>query len=128
MKTINFRKINFKKGSGEIIGFTLLIPFVLLLIVAILSATQISSINQKLTYSTYVTARTASVSSKDDQVKIRVEAVLKDMYGENYDTVQVCKQGETPTKLEPAPNHLYATIEILGPEWERGTMIRCTCV
>lgn len=123
---MSFRKPNLRNGSGEILGFVLVIPFVLLLIVAILSATQLSSVQQKLTYATYTASRAACVSDNEQRAAARAEAVLSDMYSGYFDGATLYQQNQVPTQKSLASGHIYADLQMLSPAWVKGAMLRCT--
>lgn len=121
-----FKKIKWKRGSGEIIGFGLCIPMIILLICAILSAGFVSSSNQKLTYTAYCVSRAACVSTNQDRAQDRAEAVLKDMYGDLCDGVKFVSLTESVSVPNLQPNHVYLVCRVLGPTWKKGTMLRCS--
>lgn len=126
MKALRLRIPNPRNGSGEILGFVLVVPFVLLLVIAILSATQLSSAQQKLTYATYTASRAACVSDTTQRATARAEAVLSDMYGGAFDGVSFYQQNQTPSRKTLASGHVYADLQLLGPVWSKGAMLRCT--
>jgi len=121
-----FKKIKWKRGGGEMLGFAICAPLIILLICAILSAGYVSSANQKLTYTAYCVSRAACVSDGPERATLRAEAVFKDIYGDYADGVQFITVTGTPSVPRLDTNHVYAVIQILGPEWKKGTLIRCT--
>lgn len=120
------KNIKWKRGGGEMLGFAICVPLVILLICAIMSAGYVSSSNQKLTYAAYCISRAACVSDSPERATLRAEAVFKDIYGDKADDIKfiyVTDVEEVP-KLER--NHVYVIIKLLGPSWKKGTLIRCT--
>ena len=81
------QKINLKKGSGEIIGFAIVIPFVVFLFLFIVNVFQISLCEEKLIYSAYCVGRKAAISYSKEEAKKNAEEVLAEIYADNYDKV-----------------------------------------
>lgn len=124
-----FRKlknIKWKRGGGEMLGFAICVPLVILLICAILSAGYVSSSNQKLTYTAYCVSRAACVSDSPERATLRAQAVFKEIYGDNADEVKFIYVTDTEAVPRLERNHVYVIIKLLGPSWKKGTLIRCT--
>lgn len=110
-KWIRFKK-SAQKGSSEAITFCCLMPFVVLMICAILAATHISITNQKLDYTAYNACRSAVVSETYEEAIAHAEQVYVQELGSQNST-----------------EHGYAAvnIEILdGGTWAKGAYVRCT--
>lgn len=111
----NFKKIftkNFwKKGNGELLGFACMIPFMMFIILFIISIAQIGVINSELQQAAYNCGRAAVVSESEVIAESRAEAMYMQLIGPNT-------SGHSYTQCE---------IEVLdGADWEKGSYIRCT--
>ena len=124
MRNRNFEE--WKRGSGELLGFAIVVPFVMLLICAILSATQVSSLQQRLTYATYTASRAACVSNNEERAVFRADAVVADMYGSSYTGYKLFRQGETVTVPHLENGQVFLAVQMLAPEWKKGATLRCT--
>lgn len=103
-----------KRGSGELLGFCILMPFVVLLLCGVVSSTQVGVMNQTLNYTAYDCCRSAVVSETYDLAKKRAI--------ETYE-VNMCSISNA-TK-----NHNYTPVELEivdGPGWEKGSLVKCT--
>lgn len=102
-----------KKGGGELLGFTLIAPLVIILIWAIVGASQISNINQKLNYCAYNTCRSTVVCDGIETAELKAQEVYELQFGtNNYEQY----------------NYEPYTLELLGDgnTWEKGQYVRCT--
>lgn len=108
-----FSKGYWRKGGGELLGFAIIIPCIMLLIMAIVASTQIANINQALNYCAYNTCRTAVVSDNYAAAEQRVQESYELQFGsENYR-----KYGYEPVTLELIDSSL---------PWQKGNFVRCT--
>ena len=120
------RKRKFK-GLGEILGFCYIVPFIVMLICAIIASAQITLASQRLTFAAYSTCRAAVVAEKEDLAKERGEAILKSLYGTNFNSLQFVKESTTLGEAYD-DNEVNRVIEYVGTEakWIKGDMIKCT--
>lgn len=112
-KTVLFPEGYWKKGGGELLGFAIIIPCIMLLIMAIVAATQIANVNQALNYCAYNTCRTAVVSDNYAAAEQRVQEAYELQFGsDNYQ-----RHGYEPVSLE-----------LIDPSipWQKGNFVRCT--
>lgn len=110
------RKVNWKSGLSEVISFTMIVPCIVLLICAILSAYLIGTSNQQLLYAAYSVGRAAVVCENESLAQNRADAIMEELYGANFISGTPDENGEATY-----------SIEILGTdEWQKGTLIRCT--
>lgn len=58
---MRINKINWEKGSGEMLSFAIVMPIICLIIIAVIGYFQYSFIRQQLEYATYKTVREAVV-------------------------------------------------------------------
>ena len=102
-----------KKAGGEMLGFVMIAPLIIVLIWAIVGAAQIASANQKLNYCVYNTCRSAAISDCYEDAEIKVKELYELHFGkENY-----LEHGYTPV-----------TLDLIGDkdEWEKGKYVKCT--
>lgn len=74
------KKVDFKNGNGEMIGFAVCSAIFLLLIVGMLAISTFSIRAQQLTVSTYAAGRSAAVSQTKEIGVARAKAVLENTY------------------------------------------------
>lgn len=102
-----------KKAGGELLGFTLIAPLVIVLIWAIVGAAQIANANQKLNYCVYNTCRAAVVCDGYETAQQKAQ----EMYELQFGTDNFSDHGYEPY-----------TLELISDDgsWEKGQYIRCT--
>ena len=94
-----------KKGGGEILGFVYLLPFILLLIIVVLTVAQVGYAKQKLTYAAYTVCRSVVVSKDEETANANAQTLTTEILG---DTGQY-------------------NLELLDTaSWEKGQYVRCT--
>lgn len=110
----NLNKRDFwRKGSGEFLGFAIITPLILMLLMFVVSSAQIGTINQDLSYLAYNCCRAAVVSETQDVGVARA----KEVFEYKYDIDEITAQH----------NYVPCEIEIIdGNGWQKGTMIKCT--
>ena len=81
------KKINFKRGAGEMIEMAVTLPMLLVLVFLLISLFQISKCEKRLIYASYFCGRTAAISFDAETARHNVEDVLKDINadGSNID-------------------------------------------
>lgn len=102
-------KAFFKRGDGELLGFAYTLPFVVFLICAIVSATQVALINQQLSTAAYNCGRAAVVSETQGIAEQRANDLFEELGFDIRNPESEC------------------TIEVLnGGQWKKGEYIKCT--
>ena len=120
-------KKKMKRGMGEILGFCYIVPFIIMLICAILSSAQITVANQKLVFSAYSAARAAVIAETEPLAKDRAEAVLKELYGNDFTEIEFTKRANG-IGFSLKDQEVRCTIEYIGEKasWIKGDVIKCT--
>ena len=95
------------------LGFAIIIPCIMLLIMAIVAATQIANINQALNYCAYNACRTAVVSDNYAAAEQRVQ----ESYELQFGTENSRQYGYEPVSLELLNS---------GAPWQKGNFVKCT--
>lgn len=71
-------EINWKKGSGEIVGFTMILPVITFIFCAMVAVAQVGLIRQKLEYTVYTAGRAAVVSDTKERANKRAKRIAKE--------------------------------------------------
>lgn len=103
------KKINFKNGNGEILGFAVCIPILVAMMMGVLAIATFSIRSQQLTVSTYAAGRSAAVSQMKEIGTKRAKAVLENTY------MQTLTESD-----EPGSVWMYLTSE--NDEWNTGEL------
>ena len=124
------KKSFWKRGVAEILGFGCALPFMILVICAIFSATQISLASEQLLYAAYSAGRAAVVTATEADGRNRTEEIIEAMYSDMNCIVDFLPS-ETNTKAKAeklGKNDIYCVIEYVnkGSDWYKGSIIRCT--
>lgn len=101
-----------KKAGGEMLSFAIIIPCILMMVFAIISATQIGYINQTLNYCAYNAGRAAVIC---DSEAVARQYVLQ-TYQTQFGMQNMMRYGYSPFELEI----------LNGDDWEKGAFIKCT--
>ncbi|MBQ8135200.1 MAG: hypothetical protein IJ192_12475 [Clostridia bacterium] len=107
------KKINWKNGSGEILGFCAIIPMLFAMFLVLTAAIQVGITKQKMEYSAYSAGRAAAVSY-------------------SYSVAQTQASGVAAECMESVgfidSSTVYTTIEVIdNPNtWEKGHFLKCT--
>ena len=64
---MTMKRINIKKGAGEAIGFAVVIPFILFILLFILNVFQVALCEEKLIYAAYKLGRQAVISYSEPE-------------------------------------------------------------
>lgn len=134
MKTQFHKKIKWCSGSGELLGFAIIIPFVLMLIIAILSTTQVSNAKQKMTYASYVIARATSICADQERAIDRADAIMTEIYGSNYKGYSFSGTNLTSADAddgaihsgEKINNQVILSMQLKSDEWRKGDILVVT--
>lgn len=115
MKTIiqNIRNRTYwRKGSAELLGFMMVLPFIVIMIYIIITTTQVAHINQALTYCAYNACRSAVVSDNKSTAEQRADQTYNLQFG---------------TDNSSTYGYDGCSLELLGSKkWEKGAFVRCT--
>lgn len=114
------KKINWKKGSSELIGFAMVIPLLAILMFTIINIMQLGLIRQTLEYTTYMSARAAVVCEDYNTALTQAETTAKmtlanSTYGVDPDQVQVHLEVVGGTSSTSGS----------GITWEKGALLKC---
>lgn len=120
------RKI--KRGSGELLGFALMVPFIMMLLCAVLSSAQITVANQQLTYAAYSAGRAAVVAEDEELASQRAAAVLEILYGDKYQGMEFSRGEMVSSDVSLDNSEVWCKIQYLGTgaSWIKGDVIKCT--
>lgn len=106
------KKIEWRKGGGELIGFVLVLPVIMFVFCAIIMAAQLGIARQSLEYTTYSAARAAVICENQSQAQSAAELIVDDMI---YEIPGV------------EPGSASVTIQnYMGSAWQKGGLINCT--
>ena len=107
------KKIDFRKGSGEIIGFCAVIPALFALIIVLIAAIQLGITKQRMEYTAYSSCRAAAISASQNVAQTQAQGVAEE-YLNSYNTVQ--------------PGSVIANIEVIDTDhtWKKGHFVKCT--
>lgn len=72
------RRIDWKRGSGEIVGFAMILPAITFVFCAIVAVAQVGLIKQKLEYTAYTAGRACVVSETRERAEKRAGSITKE--------------------------------------------------
>ena len=106
------KKVRWRKGGGELIGFVLVLPIIMFVFSAIIMAAQLGIARQSIEYTTYSAARAAVICENQNQAQSAAELIVNDMI---YEIPGV------------EPRSASVTIQnYMGSTWQKGGLINCT--
>lgn len=70
------RPLELKRGSMEIVGYMVCLPFLMIVVLALMATVQISVVKQTMEFASYSAARAMSLSSKYTVGKQRAEIII----------------------------------------------------
>ena len=73
------KNINWRKGGGELLGFAMVLPAIMLVFGAIIMAAQLGLARQSIEYTTYSAARAAVICESQSQAQQAAELLVEDM-------------------------------------------------
>lgn len=117
-----------KKGSGEALGFTVMAPFMVMLIALLINFVQYVGLKEKIEYTTYVAGRAAVVSETKKMADKNAELAAK----QNMLAYQAyIKPGSFKVKLSyPSGTKARKVTDAAGQSktssWAKGNYITCT--
>lgn len=106
------RKIRWRQGGGELIGFVLVLPVIMLVFCAIVMAAQLGIARQSIEYTTYSAARAAVICETQNQAQLAAELIVDDMIYE----IPGVEPGSASVTLQ----------NYMGSTWQKGGLIKCT--
>lgn len=106
------KKINWRQGGGELMGFTLILPVIMLVFCAVIMASQLGIARQSVEYTTYSAARAAVICENQAQAQQAAELIVEDVIYE----IPGVEAGSATVTLQ---NYMGAT-------WQKGGLIKCT--
>lgn len=109
---VRLRKIDWRKGGGELIGFALVVPLVMLIFCAIIMAGQLGLARQSIEYSTYSACRAAVICETQDQAQTAAELIIDDM----VNTLPGVQPGSISVTLD----------NLTGSVWQKGELVKCS--
>lgn len=95
-----------KKAGGELLGFCIMLPLVLTMVCAIISAAQIAYTNQTLNYTAYSCARSAVVCENFSDAESRAATTYSYQFKN--------------------PQNGGCELELISSSWEKGNFVKCT--
>lgn len=119
-----FKRIKWNEGVSEMLSFAIVVPFVVILICAILSSTQLSIEKQRLSYATYSVCRAGVVCENETYAEARTDAVMQELYGDDF----IDGGFNATLGSNPENGDTYYKLELIGTgsEWKKENMARCT--
>ena len=76
------RRIRWRKGGGELIGFALIMPTIMLVFCALIMAAQLGIARQSIEYTTYSACRAAVICESKEQAQLAAEKIVREtIYG-----------------------------------------------
>lgn len=106
------KKVKWRKGGGELIGFVIVLPIIMFVFCAIIMAAQLGIARQSIEYTTYSAARAAVICENQSQAQSAAELIVDDMI---YEIPGV------------EPGSASVTIQnYMGSVWQKGGLINCT--
>ena len=106
------KNINWRKGGGELLGFAMVLPAIMLVFGAIIMAAQLGLARQSIEYTTYSAARAAVICESQSQAQQAAELLVEDM-------AQDSPGGEPGSVSVNIRNYM-------GSIWQKGGLIKCT--
>lgn len=125
------KKINWKKGSSELISMTICLPLLLFIIYAMVGVIQLGLMRQTLEYTVYASTRAAVVCDNptDAQLQARniaVTTLANTTFGGDIDNIQVNLKLVGGTSQTSGPSASEHSMD--GIRWEKGALLQCEIV
>lgn len=125
------KKINWKKGSSELISMTICLPLLLFIIYAMVGVIQLGLMRQTLEYTVYASARAAVVCDDPGEAQrqaknVAVTTLANTTFGGDIDNIQVNLKlvgGTSQASGAGASEH-----SMDGIRWEKGALLQCEIV
>ncbi len=115
------KKINWKKGSAELIGIAISFPVLCVMILVVIGIMQTGIIRQSLEYANYMAARAAVTSAEQTTAQQEAYTTAKmtlesSTFGVDIDRLDVSLELVGGTS---------STIDGSGIKWEKGALVKC---
>ena len=107
------KKIKWKKGSGEILGFCAIVPMLFIMFMVLISALQVGIAKQRMEYAAYSACRAAVVSSDNDTANAQANGVAN----EYLDSMNCIDSGSVNVDLKVIDT---------DTSWVKGHFVECT--
>lgn len=125
------KKINWKKGSSELISMTICLPLLLFIIYAMVGVIQLGLMRQTLEYTVYASTRAAVVCDNptDAQLQARniaVTTLANTTFGGDIDNIQVNLKLVGGTSQASGAGASASSMN--GIRWEKGALLQCEIV
>lgn len=122
-----FKQIKWTKGSGEILGFAIVLPFIILLVVTILSTIQLSNAKQEMMRTAYLASREVCVCDNETDAIDRANVVMKQIYGDKYKESRYASNNGTSGLYASRVNNPSGTVSIVIESdtvgWHKGDIL-----
>ena len=106
------KNINWRKGGGELLGFAMVLPAIMLVFGAIIMAAQLGLARQSIEYTTYSAARAAVICESQSQAQQAAELLVEDMAQD----IPGVEPGSVSVNIR----------NYMGSIWQKGGLIKCT--
>ena len=106
------KNINWRKGGGELLGFAMVLPAIMLVFGAIIMAAQLGLARQSIEYTTYSAARAAVICESQSQAQQAAELLVEDMAQD----IPGVEPGSVSVNIR----------NYVGSIWQKGGLIKCT--
>ena len=106
------KNINCRKGGGELLGFAMVLPAIMLVFGAIIMAAQLGLARQSIEYTTYSAARAAVICESQSQAQQAAELLVEDMAQD----IPGVEPGSVSVNIR----------NYMGSIWQKGGLIKCT--
>ena len=106
------KNINWRKGVGELLGFAMVLPAIMLVFGAIIMAAQLGLARQSIEYTTYSAARAAVICESQSQAQQAAELLVEDMAQD----IPGVEPGSVSVNIR----------NYMGSIWQKGGLIKCT--
>ena len=106
------KNINLRKGGGELLGFAMVLPAIMLVFGAIIMAAQLGLARQSIEYTTYSAARAAVICESQSQAQQAAELLVEDMAQD----IPGVEPGSVSVNIR----------NYMGSIWQKGGLIKCT--
>jgi Flp pilus assembly protein TadG len=118
LKTIidRLKKVSWKRGNGELLGFTICLPLLMFMFCGLIMATQLGLAKQSLEYAAYSAARAAVVQESFAQAQNAADLMAADAAVGTFGVKNVTAE------LEVVSGRLdYAAGSV---RWEKGSLLK----
>ena len=106
------KNINWRKGGGELLGFAMVLPAIMLVFGAIIMAAQLGLARQSIEYTTYSAARAAVICESQSQAQQAAELLVEDMAQD----IPGVEPGSVSVNIR----------NYMGSIWQKWGLIKCT--